>query len=384
MRALIVCDYFSARSSGGSERVAREVATRLSLAGVNIEVFSAVPRSWLPLSDDFSFPVDWHPATDLSSVVGAQLTVGRGLRPALRTAMQRFRPDVVHAQSLHFASTLAVASIVHDLQAALVTTAHLGSVAALPVRHRLPTQLYEGTAGRYILRRSTEVIAVSESVRAHVESIGAPREHVHVVLNGVDATSFAPRPAASSDEEPLRVAFTGRLIANKGVLLLLDAAALLEAQGAAVVIDIYGDGPLRSALEGQVRRDGLSNVRIHGHSNRLNELLPTADVLVRPSLTEGLPLGVLEGMAAGCAVVATDISGNSDLVTNGRSGLLIAPGDPTALARALNELAADRPRVRRMGAAGQQIAAKHSWDSCAKATLRVLRQAVATAATTTV
>ena len=371
----MVCDYFSTLSSGGAERVAREVGERLAArSDVDVMLFTGVPRRWPSDPQPPGFPVQRKPAWDLTPLLGAQLALTVGSRRALRRMMRGFKPHVIHAQSLHFLSTVTAATL-SSPAVPLVTTAHLGSVAELPARVRVPTQTYERTIGRLVLRRSSRVIAVSASVQEHVVALGARPQAVDLVPNGVDVALF-DRPRDGDPDGPLRVAYTGRLIANKGPDVLLDAVASLHRRGVPLVVDIYGDGARRGAIEARIRREGLAEVRLHGHVSDLPIRLADTDVLVRPSYTEGLPLGVLEGMAAGCAVVATAVPGNTDLVEDGVNGLLVPPGDPDGLADALARLVEQRDLVDQMGREARRRAESYSWDSCAEATLGVLRRAV--------
>src|SRR3954463_12546686 len=119
----MVCDYFSTHSSGGSERVAREVAIRLAhRTDVIVEVFTAVPRGWPADKAAPELTVHTRPAFDLSPLLGVQLAVPLGSRAALRALLQRFRPHVMHAQSLHFASTVTAATLGQSTGIPLVTT----------------------------------------------------------------------------------------------------------------------------------------------------------------------------------------------------------------------------------------------------------------------
>ena len=144
------------------------------------------------------------------------------------------------------------------------------------------------------------------------------------------------------------------------------------------LVAFVGDGPLRADLGRRVVRTGLSGVvQLVGASPDVAGWLSRADILVRPSFTEGMPLAVLEGMASGVLVIASDVAGNTGLVRDGRNGLLFRAGDAAALAARLR-FALGNPQVcRQLAAAGRDEARRYSWDACAGATLSVLRAAAA-------
>jgi glycosyltransferase involved in cell wall biosynthesis len=142
----------------------------------------------------------------------------------------------------------------------------------------------------------------------------------------------------------------GRLSAEKGHSVLLDAAAIVTAQAPDVKLLIIGDGPLRNALNEQAGRLGLgSKLILAGPRTDVDVLYRMMDLFVLPSLWEGLPTVILESMASGVPVVATDIPGSQELVQPGLTGWLARPADPASLAAQI--LAARRDHSGRAAAA---------------------------------
>jgi glycosyltransferase involved in cell wall biosynthesis len=134
----------------------------------------------------------------------------------------------------------------------------------------------------------------------------------------------------------------GRLITQKGHADLLRAWSLLGDGRRNAVLVVLGEGSERPALEALAAALGLTgSIRFAGFREDAASLLPALDLLAHPSLFEGLPNAVLEAMAAGLPVVATAIPGNDELIRDGETGLLVPPGDPPALARALGRLLGD-------------------------------------------
>jgi len=141
-----------------------------------------------------------------------------------------------------------------------------------------------------------------------------------------------------------------RLSPQKGIDTLVTAAGLVPEAKFLVV----GDGPERTALEAQAESLGISSrVSFLGHRRDVPALLASADVFALPSLFEGLPLSVLEAMAAAKPVVASRIGGTDEAVVDGVTGILVPPSDPAALAQAIRTVLADPQLAARMGGAGR-------------------------------
>src|SRR5690606_13992678 len=122
---------------------------------------------------------------------------------------------------------------------------------------------------------------------------------------------------------------SGRLSREKGIDVLVDAAALVADADPSVGFVIFGDGALRLELQNQIERLGLTDrVRLAGFRSDLDRLLPNADVVAVASYTEGLPNVVLEALAAGVAVVATSVGGIPELADPDSTGCLVEPGAP--------------------------------------------------------
>ncbi len=199
--------------------------------------------------------------------------------------------------------------------------------------------------------------AVSRDVAGRLaSSFSIPAAKLRVVYNGID-----PGPFDAPVSPVLRAELTGgtsravvltsaRLAAQKGLDTLLAAAALVPD----AVFVIAGDGPDRAVLETRARGLGIAErVRFLGPRPDVPQLLAVADLFVLPSLFEGLPLAVLEAMAAAKPVVASRIGGTDEAVVESVTGLLVPPSDPGALAGAIRTVLADPQLALRLGAAGR-------------------------------
>jgi len=213
---------------------------------------------------------------------------------------------------------------------------------------------------RRALRRADAVVVVSRAAADRLAAAGVPRARLHLVPNGIDAARVAREAAAGRARlrkewgyttDDVVVATMGRLSPEKNQALLVEAFADLPRSARLLVV---GDGPARRAVEEAVLRTGTTGrVRLAGWRADPAACLGAADVLVLPSLTEGLPLALLEAMAAGLPVVATRVGGVPDLLADGAQGVLVPPGDAAALRAALEPLVADPERRAELGRRGR-------------------------------
>lgn len=205
------------------------------------------------------------------------------------------------------------------------------------------------------------LIVVSEAQRATYERIGVPTTRMRTVPNGVVPREVgygrdsARRQLGVNRRQPV-VMTVGRLAVQKGHRHLVDALPQLLTRWPDLVAVIVGNGHLREVLEGQAARLGVGHaLRLVGHRTDARGLLDAADVFVLPSRQEGMPMAALEAMDAGLPVVATRVTGTSEVVADGVTGRLVRPGDSRAIANAIATLLADETLRRRFGDAGRKL-----------------------------
>jgi glycosyltransferase involved in cell wall biosynthesis len=219
-------------------------------------------------------------------------------------------------------------------------------------------------ANRLLLRRRDRVVAVGQAVRdALVANDGFPEKRVGVIYNGIDLDRFTD-PAedhrsirremgiGDSDFAILQVARLDYLKDHATAIRSL-ARVLPHRPDARLVL--VGEGPELGAIQALVRQHGLeAHVRLLGLRKDVPRLLTGADLFLLTSISEGIPLTVIEAMAAGLAVVSTRVGGVPEVVAEGRSGLLAPAGDDAALAEAICRLAADPALRKEMGRQGRE------------------------------
>ncbi|MPY58701.1 glycosyltransferase family 4 protein [Streptomyces spongiae] len=216
------------------------------------------------------------------------------------------------------------------------------------------------------LRTADGVIVLTEAQGTFVkQTYGVPAERVFVVPNGVAPGYFMPVREAA--QRPLRLLYVGRLSAQKNVARLLEAMSLLREP---VRLRIVGDGELREKLQARAAELGLKDVEFSGGllGADLVRAYRDADAFVLPSEKEGMPLVVLEAMAAALPVIATDVPGTTELLDG--VGLLADP-DPAALAAAIDSVAADPGLRLRLARRSAAAAPGYSWEAVAARVERV-------------
>ena len=204
-------------------------------------------------------------------------------------------------------------------------------------------------------------VCVSEGVRRFSRDVGGWAEDRLVVIpNSIDVglhdrVEAVRRATVGVREDDVFVLYVGRLDVQKGLSVLLDALERVFAVRGDVSIALAGIGPQRDWLRARIASSPTLDGRAYllGARGDVPGLLKAADLLVLPSLWEGMPNVVLEAMAARRASVASAVEGSEDLVVPGETGWLVAPGDPIALADALLDAASDPARLRRFGAAAR-------------------------------
>ncbi len=206
---------------------------------------------------------------------------------------------------------------------------------------------------RVASRISDIVVAVSEDAAGFARRYdGVPEGRLRVIRNGIDVAAFQGAGPRSGNGGP-RAVCVARLNRVKDLPTLIHAVRHIVDKEPRFTLDLVGDGPDRARVEDTIRFHGLGDrVRLLGFRDDVRDLLARADVFLLSSISEGISLTLLEAMAAGLPVVATDVGGNSEVVVPERTGLLVPPSDPIALADATLRVLHDRGLAERLGAAG--------------------------------
>src|SRR5215216_7724000 len=299
-----------------------------------------------------------------------------GLQAAIVAPILAARADLVH---VHLGEDLAVlpvgaaAARLHRLPLVLTVHTSLRHTLAVGDLHSAVLKAIGGPIERWGEHSAEAVLVITPRLRRLLLSDGVKEKRLHLIPPGVNPSFFeGPFEDPFSGVGKPRVLFVGRLAPQKGVRALVAAAALIGHPSAQVLL--VGDGPERRALEREARRVGAGDrVRFLGFfsHDRVPATMVHADLLVLPSLYEELGTVLLEAMYAGLPIVASKTGGIPDVVEDGVSGLLVPPGDPEALARAIDRVLADRGLASWLSEGAQQRAKDYDWEVLAERVLAV-------------
>ena len=350
MSKIRVCQMITELRPAGAERSVYELATRLDTDRFDVRVVALRGGA----------VADWLGEAGIrTDVLGVR---GRWdlLKLARLAELLRAEPiDILHTHLFHAdlagragASLAAIPNVVHTVRTA-------------EGRFRP----WHFAFARFFASRCQRIICVSPStLESHSRRSGLPRQYYTLIPNGVDVSAYARDEEARQHwrrqwgldaDQPL-AAFVGRLTDEKGIETLLGMISHLASRGEPMHLVIAGYGPLRDVVDNYAAHgEGGKHCHVLGHVRDVRGVLSAADMFISTSRWEGLPLAVIEAMAASLPVAGTNVPGTRDVVQQGQTGLLVAPDDVVALANNVQRLAANIALRRRMGAAGLQRATEH-------------------------
>jgi glycosyltransferase involved in cell wall biosynthesis len=297
--------------------------------------------------------------------------IDRNLVGSLRELITRHQIDVIHCHGIKPGLYSLLAA--RNRKVALVSTCHLWVIEN--ARDWLITALDRG-----LLHAFDEVVAVSASMAPQLRSFGIPHK---IVDNGIDLKPFSNPQSTLIQERGWQgrpiIGAIGRLAEQKGLPYLLRAAPEILRENPAALFIFAGDGPDQEALQAEANNLGIQeSVHFLGVQENIPGLLSSIDVLAMPSLSEGMPMALLEAMAAGRAVVATRVGAIPKVIDHGVNGWLIDSGDVNGLATGINEILRSGDFRARLGrAARRTIESRFSAEIMAKNYLDIYREAAA-------
>jgi L-malate glycosyltransferase len=291
----------------------------------------------------------WGAVAEEALAAGVPVTLDRrgpgfldpGLLGRLATRLRRDPPALVHA---HNCTALVYAAFAAKLAGGNVPVVYTEHDRSFP--GRVPDRAMHIAAGRMV----DKVVVVAQWLAdALVKWERFPAERISVIPNGIEGQGFSGKYDIAAIRAELGVregaplaSCVARLVAVKNHGALITAWRRIADVWPGATLLLVGDGDARPAVEEAVRKNGLQReVRLLGERSDVPRLLAASDFHVLASHSEGMSLTLLEAMAAGKASVATAVGGNPEVITDGRTGLLVAPGDVHALAAAMASLIQD-------------------------------------------
>jgi glycosyltransferase involved in cell wall biosynthesis len=330
---------------------------------LRIERFPYFPRRWERLA---SGAIIENVRSDRSNLIQVPALFGAEAL-AVRRAVKTFRPDVVHA---HWIVPQGIVAIVAARGVPMVLSTLGGDIYAL-------RGAFWDRVHRMVLGRASAVTTMNREMRARLLELGAPPDRTHVLTPGTDLQTIQAAGNGVGTKRG-RILVAGRLVEKKGFQVLLEAVRDLRSDSWS--LDVIGDGPLRDRLEAAA--EGLP-VRFLGQVGRreLGHALHEAEVFVVPSVPaasgdqDGVPIVLLDAMAAGCAIVGSRLAGIDEALEDGVNGLLVRPGDAPALARAIDRVLTDETLRVTLGKTASHRAEDWSVDALGARFVELIRSA---------
>lgn len=310
---------------GGMERAMRRVVDGLSLRGI---------RHSILLLSDAENVLDFGDKAPLYRVVSPPRDPRMPL--GIYQHLERLKPTVIHVRNLGPWPDTSVARLFQIPATPLVWSFHgVEAIHGLPLARRI--------AFRAAGALTSRIFAVSQAAKSMlVELTGIPASRIEVILNGVDTELYAPPPVPRARTSTLVVGTVGRMEPIKNHALLVEAAGILTREKIDVEVRFAGTGSMEPALRKRAAELGIAErVRFLGHVADVPPYLKELDVFALTSDSEGNPNALLEAMSTGLPCVSTSVGAVTELLQNGRSGMIVPAGDAPALARELAALASD-------------------------------------------
>ena len=309
---------------GGLERLAVDLALAQHHSGHQVLVYCLFGAGPLAASLQATgvpvVPFGKSPGFSMSTVL------------AMAKRLREDRADVIHGHNPGVHHYAALAGRLAGVRACVNTRHSVTTSNGLPYQERY---------FRWVKPLTNQVVFVCDFVRRGLEhKLGYPAEKCSVILNGIPLAPFLARPASPGVRRPrIRFGTIGRLVPAKGHAILLDAFARVRQTAPEAELSIYGYGDLQQNLSAQIANLGLEgSARLEGRTGNSAETLQELDVFVFSSINEGLPLVLLEAMAAGLPIVTTNVGGIPEVLPK-ESAWLCPPGDADSLAGAMLQAA---------------------------------------------
>lgn len=333
-KVAIVLPYFG---EAGAETMVSRIASHMDLARIDLEVICIYGE---PLNNRLEKAVLDH---------GVPIKyIGKGLGFSLKATqklwqeLSRFKPDVVHT---HLSAGVYVAPWILCHKVKQLHTLHtmpiyeFGKIKTLVMR------------GAYFLGKAVPV-GISKEIKRMTDEFYVLKHETELIYNPVDVSRYAH--AYHKTTSTFTIINVGRLSTEKNQRMLIDVVSELTSEGENIKLEILGDGPLREELEMSIHNKGLDHrIILHGKVPNVEDYLGQADAFVLSSIYEGLPLVILEAMAAGLPVITTNVGGIKDIVQD--NGILVEAGNVEAFKKAVKDLLHDTNMRIIMGHRSEQI-----------------------------
>ncbi|MCI4320558.1 MAG: glycosyltransferase family 4 protein [Thermoplasmata archaeon] len=366
---------------GGVEFTVRELTKRFVGRGHSVDVYAS----------DLYDEAHWDRRADFRATVdGARVhrfpvykRVIPGLTlplwPGLMTALADSEADVIHAHSHRYGHVLQAAAVGHhrDIPVVISTHYHPADRREPPIKRGL-LRVQDVGFGATAYRHAAALVVETE-LEARLVGEFAPRHLIHVIPPGIDLEPWSADAGAPPSQElpPRYLLYAGRIASNKGLPTLVTALARLPPSVRVPLVLMGPDWGERAALEHLADQLGVSKEVVWlGHvpdERQHREVFRRATLFVLPSEWEAFGLVLLEAMAAGCPIVATEVGAVPEVLEQGRAGRLVPYGDPDRLAGAIQELLEDPAKAQGFAVRGTQRVTQYGWEQAVDRHLELYR-----------
>ena len=307
------------------------------------------------IDDIENIPVFTAPTVNIKGIRGFLFSISATFK--LLRMVRKYKIDLIHA---HYVMPPGLIAVICSMFSGAKTaiTIHGSDIFVLAHKPILKSII------KFILKRSDYVFVVSDSLKDNALKLGIDglENKLSITYNAVDVERFRPditstlKKEIHIDSQKPIVLFVGNLVWQKGVEYLIRAKEFLNVDAEIVIV---GDGPLLEELKGIVEFEKMDGITFTGARNDIENIMPAADIFVLPSLSEGRPTVILEAMASGLPVVATNVGGIPEIVTE-KTGILVNPEDSVGLAESIDKILQDKKLKEKMGNAAREHVMKYA------------------------
>lgn len=379
-RILIFAAYFHPHV-GGYEKNVYELSRRLVKRDYEIDIITCNTEQSSAYEELAGIHIyrlpSWNALSATYPIPKPCLTSFRILRKLLRKNY-----DVINTQTRFFITSFLGLIFAKVKKTPLVHTERGTRHSIAPNKVvALLSRAYDHTIGTLIVKSARTNIGVSEAACDFLKHLGVT--NTQLIYNGIDTTIFRKREGRNYRQKlgissnTVLITFVGRLIYAKGVQDLISAFTKIKEAIPDTKVLIVGAGPYRANLENLAYQNGCGNILFLGQKNQdeIIDILSATDIFVNPSYSEGLPTSVMEAASIGLPMIATDVGGTREIITNSKTGILVKTGNAGQLEKSLHELLASAELRRELGRnARMLVKEKFDWDKITQDWIEVVER----------
>lgn len=256
--------------------------------------------------------------------------------------------DIIHA---NYILPPGLVCVLNKSKAKKIITAHGSDINILPNNKILRPLI------KFILNKADALYFVSEKLEEKAFEIcgNTIKEKTSITPNTVNTKKFKPKSSKKTlytqYQTPI-VMFIGNLVEQKGLTYLLEAKKIAKSE---YTLLIYGDGPQKEILEKFIEDNNLKNTYLMGKTREPEKIIPEADIMVLPSISEGASIVALESMSCEKTLIATDTGNISNIITNHKDGIIIPPKNPQLLSEAIDEIVSNENKRKEIGKNAREL-----------------------------